>query len=715
MYTIPTFDIPSGTAGERVFSSRLDFTTYVKSMFKRIGEYNLSRTDVWRQEAAKFDAKGYYITHFERSRDYIAYWNDQKNKCLNGVIYTLENQEYYVTGEYYMFLNFLPIIDKVQQKAIFPEVWDSHYHTCLYFLLAELLGKATCIVKKRQWGATYLHLVRPIRNLWFEKSSVNKLIAFEEDFVNTNGDWRIVEEYRNFLNTYTGWYRNFDPDGTRGMIFQQRIAVNENGKKVYKGNQSILKGITTKQSPTKSVGGLTTYCFFEESGINPTLDKSKIYMDSAMKMGALTTGVMRMAGSVGELKDCDPLKIFAFNPASNGILGVPGDEGEETCLFIAEDVNYLHVVKDENENIIEIIKCYDSDGNSDRAKAKEFLLASREDKKRSSLRAYTLYCSQHPFSLKEAFQTREENIFPVELLRRQEDFLISNYTPTTVELVKDEERIKHKFQHTIPPLIEYPTPPNIDKRGSVVILEFPPENPPTGMFYAGVDPTKMIKTSTSDSLFSIYIFKADHQMNGEFISNAPVAWYTGRWDNVEVSFETARRLIKYYNAQAAIENDQAAFIEWMIKKKEQQYMLKRSDMPILTELVPKSKIFEAYGFTTGSGTKIKEYFYELIINYCEEEIGKVFNDETGESQTIHGVTRIKDLGIIRELLNWSPSANTDRLIAFAAALMVTTSKSNRGLVLKSKEGIQVKLPVNSNVLVKSYTLNTPSTKRYKLG
>jgi len=685
-------------------------------MIKEVGSYELEQTHLWRAEAAKFEANEYYVSYFEGSRDFITYWNDQKSKCLTGVIYLLDGKEFYVTGEYYMFLNFLPIIDKVRQQPMFPEVWDSHYHTFLYFYQCELMGKVSCLVKKRQWGATYIHLVRAIRNLWFANSTVNKLIAFEEDFVNTNGDWRIVEEYRNFLNTNTGWYRNFDPDGTRGMIFQQRIQVLENGKKVYKGNKSILKGITTKQSPVKGVGGLTSYAFLEEAGINPTLDKTKVYMDSALKQGSLMTGVMRIAGSVGELKDCDPLKEYAFNPAPNNIL--PDPANHETCLFIPEFYNYVHAIKDEDDNVVDVIYCYDEDGNSNLEQAKEYLEATREALKKSSLRSYTLYCSQHPFTLKEAFQTREENIFPTHLLREQEAYLISKYTPVAVELINVGDKVTHKLIHDHKPILEYPLPNNSDKRGAVVIYEFPPEAPPTGMFFAGIDPIKMIKTSTSESLFSIYIHKSDHQVNSEFVSNTPVAWYTGRWDNAEVTFEIARRLIKYYNAQAAIENDQPSFIEWMIKKKEQVRMLKRSDMPILTELVPKSKIHEAYGFTTGSGTKIKEYFNELIIAYCEEVISVEFNEETGESTEIKGVTRIRDLGLIRELLNWSPTANTDRLIAFAASLMVTTSKANRGLILKDNT-IKPKQVEPGNTLIQRYKLEgrTSLSKggRYKLG
>ncbi|MGL5078264.1 MAG: hypothetical protein ACRDBG_20895, partial [Waterburya sp.] len=116
------------------------------------------------------------------------------------------------------------------------------------------------------------------------------------------------------------------------------------------------------------------------------------------------------------------------------------------------------------------------------------------------------------------------------------------------------------------------------------------------------------------------------------------------------------------------------------------YLLKRSQMPILKEWVPNSSIMEEIGWRTGSGnTKIKENFWALIIEYMKEEIGTEFDMSTGESRPIYGVSRIKDKALLKEILNWTPKANVDRMIAFGAALMVAKTNTNRGVIVIRKE------------------------------
>ena len=694
----------------RTFERRGDFLYFLEEQFKYYGEYNLHDTNNWRSQAAVFEKNGYYCKFVDGSIDFVRYWDNQKDLILNDLII----DGFFVSGEYYMYLNFLQIYDKVKEKMSFPEVWDGHYHLTLYWRIAFLKGLFSTVVKKRQFGSTYLHLVKPIINLWFKRNTVNKLIAFDEGYINMNGCWKIVEEYRSFLNENTGWFRNFDPDSPNKLLLQQRIKVSTEGKAEHKGNKSILKGITTKQSPTSGVGGATNYAYIEESGVNPTLDKTKGYMESALKMGGILTSELRQSGSVGELKDCAPLQEMAFNPEKNGIMHVVDPEtGDITCMFVPEWVNYSDVLEDEQGNIVDTVQCYDKDGNTNKEQALELIYKVREKKKKGSILNYNLYCSQHPLTLKEAFQTREENIFPVELINPHYlNIQSKEYIP--VELSYNTEgKVEAKVSRSVPPVLKYPLGKNDDKRGCPIILEYPMKDAPRGLYYAGIDPIKSQKTETSPSLFAIYIHKAAHKLRDELIGDQQVAFYVGRYDDAKQTFEIARKLIHYYNATAAIENDQASFIEWMISKKEQACMLKRSDMPILKELVPNSQIGEEYGFKTGSGNRtIKNFLYDTIIDYCREEIGTIFDDTTGESKIIYGVTRIKDRGILEEMLKWSPNANCDRLIAFGAALMVANSRTNRGIMAVSTEAIQDQKVQPTHSLINNYKLGN-TFSRYK--
>src|SRR5688572_3023401 len=106
------------------FKNRFDFTNFVWTKFKPPGEFKLKNTWAFRQEASRFEELNYYCKAPFKSKDYINYWNTQKQNCLNGIIV----DDFYLTGYYYFWLNFLPINDKTVNKLKFPAIWDSQYY-----------------------------------------------------------------------------------------------------------------------------------------------------------------------------------------------------------------------------------------------------------------------------------------------------------------------------------------------------------------------------------------------------------------------------------------------------------------------------------------------------------------------------------------------------------------------------------------------------------
>ena len=56
--------------------------------FKEPGEYDFDKTSfIFNQEARTFNTQGFYCNSPFRSKDFIKYWDDQKNKCRLGAIY----------------------------------------------------------------------------------------------------------------------------------------------------------------------------------------------------------------------------------------------------------------------------------------------------------------------------------------------------------------------------------------------------------------------------------------------------------------------------------------------------------------------------------------------------------------------------------------------------------------------------------------------------
>ena len=705
---IPQFNLESNTYTEREFLTQRDFLSFVEGKWKLPGQYNLKRTDLWRQPAIKFQKDKTYCDFHEQSEDYKNWWKFEKRKTKHGVIYNIGEDEFYVTGDYYWYLNFIQIDDQLLGREEFPEVWDSDYHFFLYVVRCELRNKNSCVVKKRRSGYSLKHVAMLIKDLWFVRSSVSKMIAYEEDAVSgKNGSWKFVEAYRNFLNTNTPWYRSFDPD--EKLNWKQQQAVVEGDiytKKVYKGLMSTITAATCKKDVAKAVGGKSTKIFWEESGKNPVLDAGLGYAGDTAKLGSVKTGMQFVSGAVGELKDCKPLEKYALDPETNGFLGVEDVFSEnpqgKICFFVPDYWNYLGYNEEEGQ----IIKCYDEDGNSDIELAKTYILKEEEEAKKQGEADYRLWKSQHPWNLQDAFAMREENPFPVDIIKEHQTLLIQTYKPLTVELKKEQGKLKHHFIEGFP-VRTLKVDPNKDNRGCIEIYELPVPNPPWGLYYAGVDPISAKNTSTSKSLQSVTIYKAIHYVGDKITMDYPVAQYTGRHPKWEDTYRISLDLIKFYNARTCVENNITSFIEWCIKEGESKWLMRRKEVTMVNEFVPQSTVRDEIGVRMEG--ELKKKALDFIQTYVDEIIGTEF-DEEGNAHYIYGVTRIKDPMVLEEMLKFNPRLNTDRLISFMLALMAARSNTNRNIIVETRE-FNAKPQVNKKVTMSSPFLYKPQQKK----
>ncbi len=158
---IPTWD--NGTWTSTSFESREEFAAYVRNLFKEPGKYNFDETSkLFNAEATKFNTQGFYCDSPFKSRDFINYWEGEKQKCRRGVIYKSGDNIWYIARDYYMWLNFLPIFNKEIQQFGFADIRDAQYHMALYEMLAELNYKHAAILKKRQIASSYYHMAKLI-------------------------------------------------------------------------------------------------------------------------------------------------------------------------------------------------------------------------------------------------------------------------------------------------------------------------------------------------------------------------------------------------------------------------------------------------------------------------------------------------------------------------------------------------------------------------
>lgn len=227
---VPTYDTATELWTYTEFTTREDFVVFLNSIFKEPGKYEFDSTSLlFNSQARFFNKHRIYCAAPPRSKDYVHYWDTEKEKCRMGVIFKNGEKTWYLTRDYYMWLNFLPIYNKEIARFGFPDVRDAQYHMALYEDIAKYSYKHVAILKKRQIASSYYHAAKMINGFWFEEGWINKIAASLKDYINEKGTWRFLDEYRNFLNTHTAWYRPTQPDKT--FNWEQKIEISQGGRK----------------------------------------------------------------------------------------------------------------------------------------------------------------------------------------------------------------------------------------------------------------------------------------------------------------------------------------------------------------------------------------------------------------------------------------------------------------------------------------------------
>jgi len=580
-----------------------------------------------------------------------------------------------------MWLNFLPIYDKEEKRFDFAKVRDAQYHMALYEILGEMHYKHAIILKKRQIASSYFHMAKLINQYWFEEGAVLKIGASLKDYINEKGSWKFLNEYKNFLNEHTAWYRPSEPD--KVGAWQQQIKVRINNRDTYRGNKSTINSYSFEKDPTNGVGGPVTYFFHEEGGIAPKMDDTYGFMKPALKSGHIITGQFIAAGSVGDLDQCEPLKEYILHPEENGFYGVASNLIDKdgtlgiTGLFIPEQWSMPPYI--------------DGYGNSKVEEALAALDAEFEkSKKNMDPAAYQLTISQHPRTIEEAFATRKVSIFPPHLVSKQMQKIADKQYPIEyLELSRDAEgKIIDKPSRKTP-IMEFPISKKTeDKEGVICIYERPCKNPTFGMYYASVDPVGEGKTTTSESLCSIYVYKNPVEVitddgGGRITSvlerDKIVASWCGRFDDLKKTHERLEILIEWYNAWTLVENNVALFIQYMMSRKKQRYLVPKDMILFLKDIGANRNVFQEYGWKN-VGTLFKGNILSYGIEFLLEELDTETETDGTITKIIYGVERIPDIMLLREMQAYRDGLNVDRLVAFCSLVaFARVQQSNRGI------------------------------------
>jgi hypothetical protein len=401
----------------------------------------------------------------------------------------------------------------------------------------------------------------------------------------------------------------------------------------------------------------------------------------------ITTGVFIAAGSVGDLDQCEPLKNLIMNPEANDIFAVETNllDGKGSIgtagLFIPEQWSMMPFV--------------DEYGNS---QVEEALDAIKEErikwKKEIEPDKYQLRISQKPTNIEEAFAFRRESVFAVHLLaaqlRRIED---KEYPYELLELYRDEHSNLTVKESNKLPINEFPISKKTeDKSGCLVVWERPKKDPTFGMYYASIDPVSEGKTTTSDSLCSIFVYKAPIEVSREeggeqkthIEQDKIVAAWCGRFDDIKKTHERLELIIEWYNAWTLVENNVSLFIQYMISQRKQRYLVTKDQILFLKDIGSNASVYQQYGWRN-TGTLFKAHLISYAIEFLREETDHDYKTDGSVVKTTYGVSRIPDPMLIKEMLAYREGLNVDRLVAFTALVaFAKIQQSNRGY-LKRRE------------------------------
>ena len=676
---IPTYE--NGKWTTTSFESREDFSNFILELFKEPGQYQFNELTyhIFISESNKFRKDGIYCTAPFRSKDYIAYWDDQKAKCRKGIIVKDGDIAWFVTREYYMWLNFLPIFNKEIQAFGFADIRDAQYHMALYELLAELNYKHVAILKKRQIASSYYHMAKLINQQWFEAGVTLKIGASLKDYINEKGSWKFLDEYAAFLNEHTAWYRPMNP--SKVMMWQQKIEVRKGDRKNEVGLKGTIQGMSFEKDPTNGVGGPVKYFFHEEAGIAPKMDKTYEYMRPAMRSGLVTTGMFIAAGSVGDLSQCNPLKNMIERPSDNDIYAVEtnliDDKGTIglSGLFIPEQWSMPPYVDKHGNSLVE-----------------EALNALDEQfekwKKDLDPETYQLRISQHPRNIKEAFANRTVSVFPTHLVSAQQRRIDDKeYAYEFLDIYADENGKPAVKSTNKLPVSEFPISKKTeDKTGTLVVWERPVKDPEFLTYYASIDPVSEGKTTTSESLCSIYIMKAPVEVKNKHIDGVEtyieqskiVAAWCGRFDDINKTHQRLELIIEWYNAWTLVENNISLFIQYMISRRKQKYLVPKSQILFLKDIGANANVYQEYGWKN-TGTLFKAHLLSYAIEYTKEELDVETKPDGTIVKTTYGIERIPDPMLLKEMQEYTDGLNVDRLVAFASLVsFMKIQESNRG-------------------------------------
>ena len=627
---------------------------------------HIKNSDKFRQSAIFFEEHKCYTLAPRGTTDYIQFWEQEKERCLHGYV-APDGDE--ITGYHYFYLNYSPIMkleevkytdkygnERTRRERIlgFPRFYDYDYYYFNAIEDAEDQGKHMAVLKARQKGYSFKGASMLVRNYELIPGSKNFAVASEQKFLIGDGlltkAWQIMD----FCDKHTAWAKQRLTSTRLERVSGFKI-TDEFGKSTEQGYLSSITGITLKNDPERIRGTRGKLVLWEEGGKFPNLLTAwRVEQPAVATDDGVAFGLMIAFGTGGtEGGSFDGLKDLFYKPDAYNILGFPNiwdDNAEETkCGFFVPSWSNMDT---QNHEFM------DKDGNSYREKSITELIRQRNVIKDGGATQQSIdrFISERPIKPQEAVLELGKNIFPRKLLMDQLTRIRTNKKLQSMKHIVDLSWDNGKVKATEKKsgdITTYHLKKDDKPDGSVVIWEYPVQDPPFGLYIGGCDPYDHDESFTN-SLGSTFIFKRVRA--GEAWNDVIVAEYSGRPATAEEYYENVRKLLVFYNARLLFENERKGIYPYFTNK-HCDYLLADQPDKVITEVFKDSKVSRRKGC----------HMTKSIRDYGE---GKILEWMMDEYEPGHpNIERIFSEPLIEELIENDGIKNVDRVIALCMVML----------------------------------------------
>lgn len=309
-----------------------------------------------------------------------------------------------------------------------------------------------------------------------------------------------------------------------------------------------------------------------------------------------------------------------------------------------------------------------------------------------------------PMEIDDVFLTSESNPFPVsrinERIRQLED---AGDIGKDVEIYKTGSEFKIEFVSKKRADISHGGG-NIDAP-TILHGELPKMTPPKHLYVSGLDDYKLDVSETS-SLGSLYVLKR-RNMEPNSPCETIACSYTSRPYRHTDFHITCERINDAFNAECCMESIDVSFKQFLELKGKAEQMLAPSFSFSATTSKNPGKLNSKYGVYPNAQNK--SYMFNLLVGYTKDEHVMDIDDE-GNEIIKTGVDFIDDVDLLKEMRDWKPEGNFDRITAFMHALAYARELDKLGVQPREDKKLRDEYSMQNKKTVKRSPFALRKTK-----